>query len=59
MLMKNRGFNVPGGFILDGDAFNEIVACNGIKKKMEKNNLPEIGGINIKETSDRLLALFV
>ena len=48
--MKKEGFNVPGGFILDTDVYDEVMAANSIVlsvcdqlKKLNKDNVKEIG----------------
>ncbi|MBP3755517.1 MAG: phosphoenolpyruvate synthase [Lachnospiraceae bacterium] len=47
--MKKEGFNVPGGFILDTDVYDEVMAANSIDltvcnqlKKLNKDNVKEI-----------------
>ena len=46
MEMRRSGFNVPNGFVLDSDTFDEIVSYN----KREKSISQLISGISEKIT---------
>lgn len=57
MQLKNNGFCVPDGFVLDSDTFDEIIKTNGLDCKINKL-LSEINKNNIREISSRLINLF-
>lgn len=57
MQLKKNGFNVPDGFVLDSDTYDEIISESGlfgeiseISSKLNKNN--------IRELSSKLIKLF-
>ncbi|MCR5738198.1 MAG: phosphoenolpyruvate synthase [Lachnospiraceae bacterium] len=55
--MKKQGFNVPGGFILDSDVYDEVIESNGIVEKIN-SALSELTAENAREISDRITGLF-
>ncbi|MBR2523479.1 MAG: phosphoenolpyruvate synthase [Clostridiales bacterium] len=55
--MKNNGFNVPGGFILDSDTYDQFITHNGLASEIS-SALGQIKPDNIKEVSERICALF-
>jgi len=55
--MKKRGFNVPGGFVLDSAAYREIVAFNNLEMKI-RGELEGLGADDLRGASARLTALF-
>lgn len=55
--MKKQGFNVPGGFILDSDVYDEVIESNGIGEKIN-SSLSELTAENAREISDRITGLF-
>lgn len=57
MVMLNNGFNVPNGFVLDNDTFNEIVSFNDKKNRIAEIISP-INKDNIKAISASLQGLF-
>ena len=36
LLMKQNGFNVPDGFVLDSDIFDETMESSGLKDKIDE-----------------------
>ena len=56
LLMKQNGFNVPGGFVLDSDTYDETVK-GSLQQKIE-TELAALTPENIKQTGERLKALF-
>ena len=46
--MKNNGFNVPGGFILDSDTYDQFIAHNGLASEIS-SALGQIKSDNIKQ----------
>ena len=50
-MMKNEGFNVPSGFILDCDVYDEVIKLNNIDVKI-KEALVELNKDNIKDVSE-------
>ena len=55
--MKKQGFNVPGGFILDSDVYDEVITSNGIADKIQ-SDLSELTSENAREISGRITGLF-
>ena len=55
--MKNAGFNVPDGFVLDSDTYLEEIKHNGIDKKIN-DLLNIINKDNISKTSKEIVKLF-
>ncbi|MCX7922060.1 MAG: PEP-utilizing enzyme [Clostridia bacterium] len=55
--MKNNGFNVPGGFVLSSQIYNDIVNYNG-KSKIIKDSLLKLNESNIHETSLEISNVF-
>lgn len=56
LLMKQNGFNVPDGFILDSDTYDETV--RGKAEEIISQALENLNKDNIKETSNGLNELF-
>ena len=56
LLMKQNGLNVPGGFVLDSDTYDETV--NGEAEKAINEALVGLNKDNVKETSEKISALF-
>lgn len=65
IVLKNKGYNVPEGFVLDIDTFDEIISFNGLEEhivtilddlKYVKNGEKE--SVDILEISDNLYKLF-
>ena len=56
LLMKQNGLNVPGGFVLDSDTYDETV--NGDAEKAINEALADLNKDNVKETSEKISALF-
>ena len=57
VIMKAAGFNVPGGLILDGDAYDETITLNGLEAKLGKV-LGQLNKDNVKEVSAEIKGLF-
>ena len=57
MVMKNEGFNVPNGFILDSDAYAETIRFNN-KEEQIAAILSGITIANIKQATAALTSLF-
>lgn len=57
MVMLSNGFNVPNGFVLDNDTFDEIVTFNNKQNRIAEIISP-INKDNIKATSVSLQGLF-
>ena len=57
MIMKQNGFNVPDGFVIDHDTYLEEVTFNKIDSKI-KTLLNEINENNISKISKQILKLF-
>ena len=55
--MKKEGFNVPGGFILDTDIYDEVVAANGVASEV-RDKLEKLNAQNVKEISEEINSLF-
>ena len=55
--MKKEGFNVPGGFILDTDVYDEVMAANSIDLSV-CDHLKKLNKGNVKEISDAVNELF-
>ena len=55
--MKKQGFNVPGGYILDTDIYDEIIAANKIDSSV-RSALEKLNTKNVKEVSDELISIF-
>lgn len=55
--MKNKGFNVPKGIVLDGDIYDDVVDYNEIGKDISLL-LNKLNSDNIKEISIELFNLF-
>ena len=56
LLMKQNGLNVPGGFVLDSDTYDETV--NGDAEKAINEALADLNKDNVKETSEKISAFF-
>ncbi len=56
LLMKQNGFNVPDGFVLDSDTYDETV--RGKAEEIISQALKNLNKDNIKETSNGLNELF-
>ena len=56
LLMKQNGFNVPNGFVLDSDTYDETV--KGDSEKAINEALASLNKDNVKETSEKISALF-
>ncbi|HOU09177.1 MAG TPA: PEP/pyruvate-binding domain-containing protein [Clostridiales bacterium] len=57
MEMKQRGFNVPGGFVLDNASYREIAAFNRLEEPV-RAILDSLGTEDLRGASARLTALF-
>ncbi len=57
MEMKNAGFNVPDGFVLDSDTYLEEVKLNGIDIEIKKC-IEKLDRDNISEISKEITSLF-
>ena len=57
MEMRQAGFNVPDGFVLDSDTYKAEIKANNIDKKINKL-LKELDRDNIDEISDSITKLF-
>ena len=57
MHLKNNGFWVPDGFVLDGDVYDEIIKENRLDIKINKLCF-DINKENVKEISFSILKLF-
>jgi len=57
MIMKQNGFNVPDGFVIDYDTYLEELTFNKIDSKI-KTLLNEINENNISKISKQILKLF-
>lgn len=57
MEMLNNGFNVPNGFVIDSDTYQEEIKINNLDQTIEKY-LNILTKDNIKEISEDLKALF-
>jgi Phosphoenolpyruvate synthase/pyruvate phosphate dikinase len=57
MVMKTVGFEVPNGFILDSDTFNEVVEYNKKKERIE-DLLSKTNLANVKENCLLIAKLF-
>ena len=57
MELKQAGFNVPDGFTLDSDTFNDEIKYNKIDKKISEL-LKKINKNNIKDISLKIIKLF-
>lgn len=55
--LKNNGFNVPNGFVLDSDTYIDFIKFNKIEDKIDKL-LKCINKENIKATSEKIVNLF-
>ncbi len=55
--MKKQGFNVPGGFILDTDIYDEVAAANRIDIHV-KERLQKLNADNVKSISEEIGQLF-
>lgn len=55
--MKKKGFNVPGGFILDTDIYDEVIAANSVDFDLF-DRLKKLDKDNVKQISEELNALF-
>lgn len=54
--MKQNGFNVPGGFVLDSASYDETV--KGDTESKIREALEGLGKDNVKETVEKIRALF-
>ena len=54
--MKKKGFNVPGGFILDTDIYDEIMAANSVNDAIS-DLLSGLNKGNVKKVSEEIKAL--
>lgn len=57
MIMKHNGFNVPDGFVIDSDTYNDGIVYNKIDKKID-NYLKSITKKNISKISKQIIELF-
>ncbi len=57
MEMKQAGFNVPDGFVLNSDTYKEEIKYNNLDKKIHKL-LSELTNKNIKGISNKITKLF-
>jgi pyruvate,water dikinase len=57
MLLKNAGFNVPGGFILSAEIYRDLLEYNHIKGPVDEC-LSGMAASDLNAVSERLLALF-
>ena len=57
LLMKQNGFNVPDGFVLDSDTYDETMKDSGLGDKIEAI-IKTLTKDNVKEVSDKIRALF-
>ena len=57
MEMKDNGFNVPDGFVVDSEIYQEQIIYNGIDEEIN-NNLKKLSKENVKEISDEITSLF-
>ena len=57
LLMKSKGFNVPGGFVLDSDTYDDTVKANGTDEKIN-DALKGLTKENVRETSEKISKLF-
>lgn len=57
LLMKSKGFNVPNGFVLDSDTYDDTVKGNGTDEKI-KEALKGLTKENVRETSEKISKLF-
>ena len=57
MEMKNHGFNVPNGFVIDSDTYIEEIKNNKLETKI-KNSLKKINKDNIEEISKEIIKYF-
>lgn len=55
--MKDNGFNVPNGFVLDSDTYSEEIVNNKIEKEIDKY-LNKLNSNNISEVSKEITSLF-
>jgi len=55
--MKKQGFDVPGGFILDSDTYDEVIASNRIGEKISEI-LAGLTPGNSDEISEKISGLF-
>lgn len=53
ILMRNNGFNVPDGFVLDCDFYKELLRFNGIDKDIQ-TLLKYLTVQNVEETSEKI-----
>lgn len=56
-LMKKDGFNIPNGFVIDSDSYDEIINLNKIDTKIEKL-LKILSKTNVREISEKITELF-
>lgn len=57
MELTKEGFNVPGGFILDTDVYDEMLLGNSIKKEIDEL-LHSLNSSNVKGISEKIFSLF-
>ena len=57
MMMKDAGFRVPDGFVIDSDTYLEEISYNKIDQKIQ-NLLKTITSKNISKVSKEIIALF-
>ena len=55
--MRQNGFNVPGGIILDSDEYDLTIKNSGLEDKIEAK-LKELKKDNVKEISEEITKLF-
>ncbi|MBO7096033.1 MAG: phosphoenolpyruvate synthase, partial [Lachnospiraceae bacterium] len=55
--MKKQGFEVPGGFILDSDTYDEVVSKNGLEGKISEI-LSGLTPATCDEVSEKISKLF-
>ena len=57
MEMKNNGFQVPDGFVIDSDTYLEEIKNNNLEEEINKL-LKRLNGDNISEISKEIISLF-
>ncbi|NLG02624.1 MAG: phosphoenolpyruvate synthase [Clostridia bacterium] len=55
--MKRKQINIPDGFILDSDTYQQIIADNGIEQDIQEA-LRQIKKDNVRAISEKIIALF-
>ncbi len=55
--MKKQGFDIPGGFILDSDTYDEVVSKNGLEGKI-RDILSGLTSATVDEVSGKIQKFF-